>query len=207
MKIPPRTIHESDLNQGILYSIPCLHSALIWRLSSSPLKSSHPSPDVIPRCPKGPWIMQYAVSVESTFILGVKMLVKACTILCNQCRFQLYEVWAAVRFPVVLPGRLTKGHICLLPNIVSSLKYHLDLGSNYNSRYTCKMILDACMFHYLLKTIEVQMPDGSCGVSKVNMLCADMISAAEVPVSPPGDWGRRNGHGFPLMYSALYTPF
>jgi len=100
---------------------------------------------VMPRCPKEPWILQHAVSVEATFILEVKVVVKARTMLCSQCRLELYKVWAAVKCPVVLPGPLTKGQICLLPNILSSLKYQLDLGSNYNSRYTRKIIF-RCMY-------------------------------------------------------------
>lgn len=144
MKIPPRTTHESDLAHSILYSISCLHSALIWRLFSPFELFTLPS-GVMPRCPKELWTLQYAVSVESTFILEVKVVVKACTILCNQCSLQLYKVRAAVRFPVVLPGPLTKSQVCLLPNIISSLKYQLDLGSNYNSRYTYKMLL-GCMY-------------------------------------------------------------
>lgn len=43
----------------------------------------------------------------------------------------------------------------------------------------------------LLKSIKVWMPSGCCGVNKVNMLCADMISVAEVPVSPQEDLGRK----------------
>lgn len=73
---------------------------------------------------------------------------------------------------------------------MSSLKYRLDLGSTYNSRYIdiyiCKMFFGFCMFRYLLKSIEVPMPGGSCGVSQVNILRADVTCAAEVPVSPPG---------------------
>lgn len=33
------------------------------------------------------------------------------------------------------------------------------------------------------------MSGGCCGVSKVSTLCADVISVAEVPVSPREDYG------------------
>lgn len=164
MKIPPRTTHESDLAHSILYSTSFLQSASRWRLSSRSLNSS-PSPQV--QCldvQKSPGSLQYAVSVESTFVLEVK--VKACTIFHSQWRFQSVKVQAAVRFPVVLPGPLTEAQICLLHNITSSLKCQCDSGSNYNSRYTCKMVFGRRLC-YLLKGMEVQMPRGSC-VCKVN---------------------------------------
>lgn len=41
------------------------------------------------------------------------------------------------------------------------------------------------MCHHCLKSIEVQMLGGSRGVGMVNMLCAAMISAVKVSLSPP----------------------